>query len=185
MGPRKLGIPSLGGVVTEFASDGTARIHFRCAPNLHRVPDGVLMAALPDQLFAKVGAEWIACLITNGGHGVIRPSGPGVPQPDKQLQSLLVGMAIALNRHEARGGHWVTGLKTDDHDAFGIWRDGDGDIHAVVFFGEPATIAAWSDTDFGAHACEALNTVAEARKALELKPQHQIRLALGQKPTRH
>jgi hypothetical protein len=185
MQPRKLGIPSLGGVVTEFAPDGTARIHFRCPPVLHRVPDGVLTASLADQMFAKIGAQWIVCLITSGGHGVIRPSGPGVPQPDKALQALLTGMAIALNKHEARGGHWVTGLKVDDHDTFAAWRDGDGDIHAVVFFGEPAAIAGWSSTDFGAHACQALDTVTDARKALELKPQHQIRLALGQKPTRH
>jgi hypothetical protein len=187
MGQRQLGIPSLGGVVTEFAPDGSARIHFRVPPNLHRVPDGVATAAVAAQLFQHIGPEWLACLITSGGHGVIRPSGSGLGIPDEAIQALLTGIAIALNHHAAEGGHWVVGLDLKEHEVFGMWRDADGDSHVVLGFGEPMKIASWTDLDFAALADGALRTMREQHAKVDATPAQQVRLALGEKPaaTRH
>lgn len=182
---RQLGIPSLGGVVTEFASDGAARIHFRVAPGLHRVPDGIVTAALEAQLMQHIGAAWIACVITDTGHGVIRPSAPGVGTLDKPMQALLTGIAIALNKHEARDGHWVVVLNVAEHEIAAMWRDGDGDCHAVIEFGEPLMVRSWTDTDFGAHAAAALDAVKAQHAKVEASKKQQIRMALGEKPTRH
>jgi hypothetical protein len=182
---RPLGIPSLGGVVTEFAPDGSARVHFRAPAGLHRVPDGVAVASVAAQLFQHVGRDWLACLITTDGKGVIRPSRPGLGTPDEHLQALLVGTAIALNKHEARDGHWVVGFDLEEHGVFGMWRDSDGDSHVLIEFGEPAEIADWTDLDFGAQACAALDTMAEQHRKVDATASQQVRLALGQKPTRH
>ena len=182
---RPLGIPSLGGVVTEFAPDGSARIHFRCPAGLHRVPDGVATASVAAQLFQHVGPDWLACLITSGGHGVIRPSRAGLGTPEPRLQALLTGIAIGLNQHEARDGHWVVGLDLKEHGVFAMWRDHDGDSHALIEFGEPAEIADWTVLDFAAHAASALDTVKEQHRKVDATASQQVRLALGQKPTRH
>ena len=184
-GPRPLGIPTLGGVVTEFAADGAARIHFKVAPGLHRVPDGIATAAVGHQLRVHIGHNWIACLILSSGHAIIRPSGPGAGTPDRQMQALLSGIAIALNHHEARDGHWVVFLNLDEHEIGAIWRDQGGDAAVAYELGEPAKLLSWSATDFAAHADKALDTWKERTREIGLRQNQMIRRALGEKPPVH
>lgn len=184
-GPRPLGIPMLNGPVTAFGPDGAARIHFKVAAGLHRVPDGVATAALEHQLLVHIGTQWIACVILASGHGVIRPSGPAVGTPDKEVQALLTGIAIALNSREARDGHWIVVLNLDEHEIAGLWRDGDGDAHVVIEFGEPAKVLGWSEIDFAAQAATALDTMAERHRQVDVLARQKVRAALGEKPVRH
>lgn len=170
---------------TQFGGDGAARIHFRCAPGLHRVPEGIVTASVADQLDKHVGARWIACLITDTGHGVIRGHAPGAPHPDRLLQSLLTGIAIALNRHEARDGHWVTALNLDEHEVVAVWRDRDGDAHVVYEIGEPAKIASWTEIDFAAQAAAALDELKKRHRDLDKDRLPSIKRALGEKPAAH
>ena len=181
---RPEGLTPAGGPELQLASDGTARIHFQASPNLHRVPDKGATASVAAQLNPHLGPECVACLIQREGQGVIRGSGPGMI-PDKKLQATLAGVAMALNKHEARDGHWVVALGLREHTVCGMWRDADGDCHALVEFGEPAEIADWTDVDFGAQACAALDATFEQQRRVDVQPSQQIRLALGQKPTRH
>lgn len=184
-GPRPLGVPMLNGPVTVFGPDGAARIEFRCAPGLHRVPDGIVQAAVADQLTKHIGRNWIACLITSLGHGVIRGSAAGVGTPDRNIQSLLTGIAIALNKHESREGHWVVAMNLDEHEVAAIWRDQDGDVHLAIDFGEPVKIGAWTEIDFAAQASAALDELKKRHRDLDKAKLPEIRRALGEEPALH
>ena len=184
-GARPLGIPMLNGPVTEFGPDGAARIHFRCAPGLHRVPDGIVQASVADQLTKHIARRWLACLITSTGHGVIRGHGPGAGTPDRLLQAQLVGIAIALNKHECREGHWVVALNLVEHEICAMWRDQDGDVHIVSEPGEPAVIASWTELDFAAQAATALDELKKRHRDLDKAKLPQLRRALGEEPALH
>jgi hypothetical protein len=184
-GPRPLGIPMLNGPVTAYGPDGAEVIHFKVAPGLHRVPDGIATAALAGQLTQNVGPAWFCCLILAGGHAVIRPSGPGIGTPDKPLQALLTGIAIALNSHEARDGHWVTALDMQEHEVVAAWRDRDGDMHLTIAFGEPTAILAWTDIEFAAQAAAALDEWQSRVRDVDVLQRQMVRAALGEKPAVH
>jgi len=169
---------------TEFAPDGSARIHFRCAPGLHRVPDGIATASVADQLRTHVGPRWIACLITSSGHGVIRPSQPNMGVIGTITQALLAGITIALNYHAARAGQWVVAHNLDENEVTALWRDQDGDAQLTTTFGDPDTIAKWTDVDFATLAVTALDHTEETHRALEKDRQPTIRRALGEQPDR-
>lgn len=190
MGQQKQAAPGITlrgglGVSLDFAVDGAARLYFQAPPHLHRVPDGIATSAAADQIRKFYGDDWIGCLILADGKGVFRPSRAGLGQPDRLLQALMAGVAIALNRHQARDGHWIVLLNLKEEEISAIWRDRDGDLQATLDFPAPAEIASWTDIDFGRLAAAALDEKDARQRTLEVKPDQQFRAALGEKAPTH
>jgi hypothetical protein len=172
------------GSAIAFGGDGAAMLHFRTMPGLHRVSDYVATASLAQQINGLLPGPWTAALILSSGHGAMRPRAPGQAMADRWVQALLVGAAIALNKHESQDGHWVTIYDHAEEVIRAIWRDADGDIQTEWEAGSPMSLQDWKDTDFGANAHAILQEVKNRLAEVDASPDEVVKRALTQRAKR-
>lgn len=171
----------MGQLVTPnmIAGDGALRREMHAGRRLHRVPDGVVIASLRDQLTREVGTTgWYAVVFFSDGRGVARGAHPGVPEPDITTLQLMAGIAIAINRHEARDGHWVVALNDREGEIVALWRDGDGDAQLAWEIGAPASLIDWTEIHLAAQAAQAIDTWKEQHARVDVRPSQKRRFAL-------
>lgn len=168
-----------------IGGDGVARRFFRVPAGLHRVGDEACIASLAYQLDTLVSKAWVAAVILSDGTGSMRTANVAVRWPSRGVQSQLVGIAIALNGHEAQDGHWVVALNTAENELVALWRDRDGDVQAVWEIGDPNTVADWTDLDFAAQAHAALATMREQHAKVDVRPHETTPRALRRDRVSH
>ncbi|MBU8540187.1 hypothetical protein [Falsiroseomonas tokyonensis] len=164
---------------------GVARTEFRVPAGLHRCSDAVIVASLAYQIATQVCSDWFAVLLTSGGHGAWRGSRPGLEHPGRAVQALMVGIAIATNRQEARSGHWVVAYSCQSKEIFALWRDQDGDLQAVWEMGPPEPLLTWTEIDFGRQAHAVLEQMTEQQAKVDVAPAETTMRALRRDRARH
>lgn len=152
---------------------------------LHAVPNEVVFARLKEDIYyATEGQPWIAAIGLANGDVVLAPSDQRLPWPRQdQIDKILDVIRIA-HADAGFGGHWV--LAWAGGELHAVWRDADGDAHVTNTFPE-----AWDRmaTVHAADMAETLHNVWHAARQHQrnagIRPEHMIRRALGEKPTRH
>lgn len=153
---------------------------------LHTLPNEIAIAGLREQLDEHVGPGWWAMVFYADGRGMGRGQHPMVAGPAQPLWERMRGFGIVLNRELHLNGHWIVALN-GAREVTCLWRDGDGDLHAVwEVIPDPGTkLEDWKDADILALAAQVLAETAKKIGLLELNADQQVKRAQGERPTTH
>lgn len=166
--------------MTEIATTGRL-----FGPAFHRVPDEIVMKRLRQDLHVHLGGDWWALVLFTDGRWVSRGAKDGARPPKVETMILLQRIAVALNTQAAQDGHWVVAL-VPSGEVHALWRDGDGDAHAVLEFDEKGPrLHGWTGDQFAGQAEASLNLYRAQHAKVEAAPGQMIRRTLGEAPTRH
>lgn len=161
----------------------TQRIH-DCGHATHSLGDDLVTVGLVDQLNHHLGSSWYACVTFSSGRQTMRGLYPTTPGPNHHVRDTMLRTAARLNRDLHHEGCWIVAWHLER--LVFMWRDWDGDLGTMVQVDEPwPRIRHWSVVEF----CDRVETSFEAFREMlrkvELKPEHTIQQARGQKPRLH
>ena len=107
----------------------------KCGVSQHKIPDDIVIRALGGQLTRHVGPGWYAVVMFADCKGVAAAETDDCRTPSDDVASFMATVAAALNHHLHEDGHWIVAWTPNggqDGEIVLLWRDGDGDPHAVV-----------------------------------------------------
>ncbi len=165
---------------------------------LHRLGDLQVLAGLSKMIF-EIAAEgdyngwYVAVPFSDGriryiNHNLRTPDsmvllgqGQGL-MPDEEKVDLMRRLAIEANKRVHHGGCWIVGWFENSTKMVSFWKDKDGDPHAIVEMNETWNIMKTKDVDYWVEQFEeAVRTTYEKFiDPLELKPEQQVKSALGE-----
>lgn len=150
----------------------------------HLPADHVVGADLAPQLDQYVGGGWYVMIVTQGGQLMRWGKFDFGVMPDDPRLAAMKRTCLDLNGQAAYDGHWAVAFNRGEDEMVALWRDGDGDVHAIVdFTGRWWDPSVWPPAEVLRKAAEAVEYWrSETSNVLESRPSELYRKALGEKP---
>jgi len=160
---------------------GTTMRTIHCGHATHQLEDDLVTCGLVQQIREELGTSWYACVTFSSGRMVMRGNDRTTPGPNHQVRDTMQRTAAKLNRDLHHKGCWIVAWHFER--LIFMWRDWDGDLCFMTQIDEPwPRIQRWSVVEF----CDRVETSFEAfrdmLRAVEIKPEHTIKKAQGQRP---
>lgn len=153
---------------------------------MHALHDNWVASRVPLWMFSEFPGEtwWLCAQLAD--QKLIYGSYNNHYEPRPARKDYAESVLRHVNRTAGYGGAWMCGWVRDERLFYLLWKDEDGDIQVPIECEKPwFRIREWKVEDWEGQCHMAVQTYLEFIQNLELQTGQTVKLAQGQRPTRH